>query len=264
MTEQPDYIKDWLVGIAETTKPKYLRHFAIWEKFIKMTPTEQINKRVEDLTSKDLSQRTYFEKQWRAFKEHLEQEGKTWINAKTILTAVASFFGRNGLTLDLNKGDWKSTMPQKVIHRVRVTKDDVKTLYAHADLRDKALLLVLAQSGFSEIDVTELRIEDLKGLWEMPQNEHYFIEKPREKSNIIQATCISYEALHDIRLMLEERGKPQEGYLFVGQTKSKGEPITTRTIRDMMKALAKKPFHLKKLNNYSNLRNLEASIIVHY
>ena len=37
------------------------------------------------------------------------------------------------------------------------TLDEIKRLYAHANVRDKALLLVLAQSGFSEADVTELR-----------------------------------------------------------------------------------------------------------
>jgi hypothetical protein len=66
-------------------------------------------------------------------------------------------------------------------------------MYSHANLRDRALLLVLAQSGFSEVDVSLLKIENLKGIYEQPETEHYFIEKSREKTGEIQATCFSYK-----------------------------------------------------------------------
>ena len=72
---------------------------------------------------------------------------------------------------------------------MKLTKDDVKAMYSHGNTRDRALLLVLAQSGFSEVDVSFFRIEELKGLYDNPETEHYFIEKPREKTNEIQATC---------------------------------------------------------------------------
>jgi integrase len=216
-----------------------------------MSPTEQINKRLKDLTSQDLTERTFFEQKFRAFKEHLENEGKlSALSIKTNLRTVASFFSRNSLPLNLKRGDWESTLETKVIHRFKLSKDDVKAMYAHASLRDRALLLVLAQSGFSEVDVAALSIEDLKGLYEMPQTEHYFIEKPREKTNITQATCISYEALHDIRAMLAERGKPQEGFLFVSQTKGQGSQVTTRTINEAMKALAEKTFEKEKAKKF--------------
>jgi hypothetical protein len=140
-----------------------------------------------------------------------------------MLTAVASFFGRNTLPLNLKKGDWKSTSQTEVIQQhFKITQDTVKALYGHANLRDKCLLLVLAQSGFSEVDASELKIEDIKDLYTMPQTEHYFIEKPREKTNQIQATCLSYEFLHDLRDMLAERGNPTNGYIFTSQTKAKG------------------------------------------
>jgi len=108
----------------------------------------------------------------------------------------------------------------------------------------------LYQSGFSEVDVSALKIEDIEDIYNLAENEHYFIEKPREKTNIIQATCISYEALHDIRAMLAERQNPKEGYLFVSQTKDKGSRIDTRRINEAMKTLAEKTFEKEKAKQF--------------
>lgn len=245
------YVSTWLKGLAERTKENYLRELPEWLEFIGLSPTEQINKRLKDTSSQNMNERTFFEQKFRAYKEHLEQSTELKaISVKTHLRTVSSFFSRNGLPLALKRGDWKSTLPTKVVHRFKLKKEDVKAMYTHASLRDRALLLVLGQSGFSEVDVCALRIEDIKGLWEMPQSEHYFIEKPREKTGIIQATCLSYEALHDIRAMLTERDKPQEGFLFTSQTKGKGEQMTTRTINDAMKALAEKTFGKEKAKQF--------------
>jgi hypothetical protein len=82
-----------------------------------------------------------------------------------------------------------------------------------------------------------LKIENLKGIYEQPETEHYFLEKPREKTGEIQATCLSYEAVHDIQAMLQERENPEEGYLFVSTTKGKGDRLEVRTIHKAMKGL---------------------------
>jgi integrase len=245
------YVESWLTGLSESTKKNYLKDWSKWLDFIQMSPTEQIEKRLRDLTSKDLTERTFFEQKFRAYKEYLEKETDLKaISVKTQLHTVASFFSRNSLPLNLKRGDWESTLETKVIHRFKLALDDVKAMYAHANLRDRSLLLVLAQSGLSEVDTLALKIEDIKDLYLMPQTEHYFFEKPREKTNIIQATCISYEALHDIRAMLSESGNPEKGFIFTSQTKGKGEQISTRTINEAMKALAVKTFGKEKAKQF--------------
>jgi integrase len=245
------YVESWLTGLSGSTKNNYLKDWSKWLDFIKMSPTEQIEKRLRDLTSKDLTERTFFEQKFRSYKEYLEKETDLKaISVKTQLRTVASFFSRNSLPLNLKRGDWESTLETKVIQRFKLAKDDVKGMYAHANLRDRALLLVLAQSGLSEVDTLALKIEDIRDLYLMPQTEHYFLEKPREKTNIVQATCISYEALHDIRAMLSEIGNPQEGFIFTSQTKGKGEQISTRTINEAMKALAVKTFGKEKAKQF--------------
>jgi integrase len=249
--ENDAFIKRMLTGLSARTKENYLRRLPLWFAFTKMTPTQQIEKRLQDLTSQDLTERTFFENKFREYKEFLETRYDKPQTVTTMLTAVASFFGRNDLNLNLKRGDWKTTLETEVIRKFKLTVEDVKALYAHANLRDRALLLVLAQSGFSSIDVSALKIEDVKGIYEMPQTEHYFIEKPREKTNIVQATCLSYEALHDIRAMLNERNNPTEGYIFTSQTKdTKGKPIETRRINEAMKTLAEKTFTKEKAEQF--------------
>ncbi len=249
--EKDEFFKKWLVGLSERTKKNYTNQIRGWLVFIGMSPTEQIKKRMHDLTTQNIAERTFFEDQFRAYKEYLEARGNLKpIAVKTALIPVASFFSRNGLPLNLKRGDWESTLKQGVVQKSKTTKDDVKSMYSHGNLRDRALLLVLAQSGFSEVDVSSIRIENLKGLYTAPETEHYIVEKPREKTGEMQATCFSYEAMHDIRAMLQERGNPSEGYLFVSTTKGKDDKLEVRSINTAMKNLAEKAFGVEKAKEF--------------
>lgn len=226
MTDLNDtYVKRWLTGLAKKTKHGYPSLLQDWLTFINLSPTDQINKRMHDLTSTDITERLFFEDKWKAYKEMMESTGThkdKWIHDR--LKVVASFFNRNGLPLALEHGAWKSTQKQEVIEKKeKLNLDDIKRMYAHANLRSKCILLILAQSGFSEIDISELKIESIKGLYEMAVNEHYVIEKPREKTTHVQATCLSYEFLHDLRELLAEDGNPTNGYIFVSQTRQEIE-----------------------------------------
>ena len=102
------YIESWFNGLAERTKKNYLREFPAWLEYIKMNPTEQIQKRASDLASKDLTERTFFENKFRGYKEHLEKNTDLGASTiKTMLRTVASFFSRNGVPLALKRGDWQ-------------------------------------------------------------------------------------------------------------------------------------------------------------
>ena len=248
---QDPYFKRWMAGLSDRTKQNYTDRIQNWITFTGMDLTQQVTKRMNDLRAPDLSERQYFEDKFRAYKEYFEKRGDLKPRSvSTELTAVASFFSRIGLPLALKRGDWQSTMQQPVIQRLKITRDDVKAMYSHASLRDRALLLVLAQSGFSEVDVSFFRVEELKGFYDNAETEHYFIEKPREKTNEVQATCFSYEAVHDLKAMLQERGNPTEGFLFVSQTKGKGEQLEVRSINEAMKALAQKTFSKEKAKEF--------------
>ena len=177
------YVKRWLTGLSEGTKDTYPDLLTDWLTFIGLTPKEQIKKRMENLTSTEITDRCFFEDKWRAYKESLESTGtNSDTKVHDRIKVVASFFNRNGLPLNLKKGDWKSTQKQEVIEKKeKIVLDDVKRMYGHANLNEKCLLLILAQSGFSEVDISEQKIENIKGLYDLAVNEHYVIEKPRDK-----------------------------------------------------------------------------------
>jgi hypothetical protein len=52
--EKDNFFKKWLVGLSERTKENYTQEFDAWYVFVGMTPTEQIQKRLKDLTSENL------------------------------------------------------------------------------------------------------------------------------------------------------------------------------------------------------------------
>src|SRR3990170_1609674 len=96
--EQDEYFKKWLVGLSPRTKENYTSEYHEWHIFVDMTPTEQIKKRMHDLTTEDLTQRLFFENKFREFKEYLDKRGDLKPSSvKTLLRTVASYFSRNGL-----------------------------------------------------------------------------------------------------------------------------------------------------------------------
>lgn len=142
---------------------------------------------------------------------------------------------------------------------------DVKAMYAHGSLRDRCLLLVLSQSGFSEVDITEFSIKDLKGFYEAPISLHYFLEKCREKTGEVQATCLSFEAVHDLRGMLMERGTRKKVICSLHKLKKKGiEGIEIRRIHEAMKNLAEKALGTEKPKEFQTkmLRSLYNSVLL--
>jgi hypothetical protein len=147
------YVKQWLEGLSERTKANYLKGFEKWVSFVEMSPSQQIVKRMENLTSQDLTERTFFESKFRAYKEMRENSNLerplSPLTIKSELRTIASFFGRTVGKLALRRGDWNSTLSTRIQNKLSIGLKDVKAMYAHANLRDRVLLLALSQSGFS-------------------------------------------------------------------------------------------------------------------
>lgn len=275
------YVKKWLTGLSKNTANNYVRQFKAWLDFMKMSPTEQIEKRMRDLQSLDLTERQFFETKWREYKAYLESTKETDSNVKGYLKCVSSFFSRNfgkRFGLSLNRGDWISNkkQPVKALEWIP-SQSEIKTLYTHASLPHKCLLLTLYHTGMSEIDVSELRIEDFPTLYTAKETEHIYFEKYREKSTILTATCLSFEVIHDIREMLAERGNPKEGYIFLSQTLTKGktkkerkqakkqeQPISVHGIQTSLKNLVRKVFGEAKAKEFEarHLRDSYHSALV--
>jgi len=250
-----EYVKNWFENIkAPRTIRNYTREFPFFLEFVKKTPTEIIESRIEHLTSKDMSKRRYWELAVIKFTRHLEtltnDEGKRRLGVWGIhgyQRAIQSFFSHNGLKLAFARKelDVEPAEREKIQKEFIPSNEHIRVLYRGCNTaRDRAILLTLYQSGFSESDVSNMKIEDFPfydkdGNWQLEPFKDLYHARLREKTNILQQTCISREAIEDIRIMLQNRGYPRKGYLFISHKK---EQFTPRFINDMLKGLVKNTF----------------------
>jgi hypothetical protein len=253
------YVKNWMELLGnERTEENYKRDFPKFLEWIAAdngdgqpntpyrTPTDIIDSRLQHLTTVDIVKRQYWEKVVIKYKNYLQtvrqENGKPYRMA-TIhghLRTVQSFFSKNGAKLQFSRGDLKINPSEadKVDNEWTPTNEDVRLLYRLADgARDRAILLTLYQSGFSEVDTAQMMIESFpfyneNGNWALDSTEDLYRKQRREKTNEWQQTCLSREALEEIRIMLQNRGFPKEGYLFVS---FRGEPLGVRGINEIFK-----------------------------
>lgn len=229
-------VQYWMETLkTKRNKAKCLEEFPKFLTYIKMTPDEIIEQRREDLKSDDNKIRRRWEhkvKTWyHSEYEKYQKDGKSTWTPFTTLTVVRSFFAHNDYALQFHRGELKQA--RSVIKEYVPTNEDLRAMYDTAEThRDKALLLVLSQSGLSQIDVSQLNIEDI-----LPQlkEDLVYIEKIREKTGVKIQTCLGSECCEEIRLMLKVRNYPTEGALFVTH---KGKRMNSRFINDAIKRIA--------------------------
>lgn len=264
-------VTNWfeLIGNPQTVK-NYTLQFPKFLEFVKSTtkyntPSEILAARQEQERSPDKNKQRIFEDVGKRFAHELNKNEKYRINTKkSYLRTMLSFFSVNHSKLEYSKGELfgilEPSQEEKVSKEWIPTNEEIRLLYRMANnSRDRAILLVLYQSGFSEIDVSEMKIEqfpfyDVNGNWSISISEDLYHDRLREKTNISQKTCVSREALEEIRIMLQSRGFPKEGDLFISQ-KSK-TALDVREINDIFKALVTKAFNGKvKLWKTKHLRD---------
>jgi integrase len=261
MTEGKDWlndkcVKNWfeLIGNERTIQnyshdfPKFLNY--VYENTPYKTPSDIIQSRVESLTSTDMVKRRYWEQVVVKYKNAQEQKNLRMATVHGQLRTVMSFFSKNGVKLLFSRGEVKINPSEK--DKVDIewipSNEEVRLLYRLCDsARDRAVLLTLYQSGFSEVDVASMQIETFtfyneKGEWTVGTTEDIYRKQRREKTNQWQQTCLSREALEEIRIMLQNRGYPKNGYLFVS---FRDKPLEVRGINEMLKAVVKKAFNGK-------------------
>jgi site-specific recombinase XerD/uncharacterized coiled-coil protein SlyX len=263
-------VKQWFSIITNRlTVINYQREFPKFLEFVQKTtpyktPSEVITTRLKQKRSLDQNEQRFFEDVGKKYAIELNKTSWKMNTKKSHLRTMLSFFSVNHSRLEYARGELFSilepTQEEKTYREWIPSNEEIRLLYRMAsNSRDRAILLVLYQSGFSEVDLSEMRIEDFpfydqNGNWNIPISEDLYHERLREKTNISQKTMISREGLEEIRIMLQQRGFPKEGSLFVSQ-KSK-RTLDVREIHDIFKQLVTRAFNGKvKLWKTSHLRD---------
>jgi len=247
------HVKNWFksIGLQKTrTLRNYKREFPIFLKWIKKTPSEIIEDRNETL--KDVTKRHFWESVIVKYKNYLETrktDKGTRLRVPTIhgyLRCVQSFFSHNDVKLMFRRGELKvePSEQEKVYRKWVLDNSEIRHLYRCAKTpRDRALILVLYQSGFSPVDVASMKIEDFSMIvdneWITSLEVELYHCRRREKTDVWQETCISKEALEDLKMMLEQRGNPDKGTLFVS---FRNKPLDAREINLAMKEIVKRAY----------------------
>ena len=212
-------VKNWfeLIGNERTIQnyshdfPKFLEY--VYSNTAYKTPSEIIQSRIDQLTSTDIVKRRFWEMTIVKYKNQLEQKNLRMATVHGHLRTIMSFFSKNGVKLLFSRGELKINPSEK--DKVEVewipSNEEVRMLYRLCEsARDRAILLTLYQSGFSEVDTASMMIETFpfyneKGEWAIQNTEDLYRKQRREKTNQWQQTCISREALEEIRIMLNSQ-----------------------------------------------------------
>jgi len=104
-------VQKWFSEIGERTKDNVIQPFSEWLKFIGLTPTEQIEKRIQDLQSPNPQTRRFFEDkliEWKnTLVKEVDEEGKRKYVVSAIkskVQRVMSFFSHNNVRLMFARG----------------------------------------------------------------------------------------------------------------------------------------------------------------
>lgn len=232
--ENDKAVQNWFTQLqSERTKENYRSDFQKWLNWIKMSPSEQTTKRLEDLGSKDVLERRFFERKLVQYKGELQKTYRA-SSVKSFMRTVQSFFRYNGIPLTLTPTESKVRSVKQKLRLEVPSNEKIRAIYALSSKNMRPAILVSYHSGFDSIDTCNLRIEDVGTLKE---GEHTFVTIQRHKSTEKTMTCLSVECVHDLMAMLKLRGSPKKGYLL---TTMKGNAYTPEMLNKQFKKLSLK------------------------
>ncbi len=269
-------IEEWFTIIKnKRTTENYKREFPYFLEFVQQnteykTPSQIIQSRIQQLKSDDMNEKRFWETVGIKFMHSLEEKGYRKSTITTYLRTMLSFFSHAHVKMEYARkeliGAIEPSEKDKIVKEWVPSNEDVRVLYRMAqNARDRAILLTLYQSGLSPVDTCALNVEhfdfyDANGDWKVSPTEDYYLGKLREKTNVLQQTCISRECLEEIRIMLQSRGYPKEGALFISVH---NQPLTPRDINNTMKGIVEHAFNGKvKLWKTKNLRDSYKNALV--
>jgi integrase len=206
-------VKDWLNGLgSDESRRVYLiwfGDFLEWlhghEGYGSVSPDDLIKMRQDDLKLEDVKDRRRFEmliKQY--YIEMKRQHGKAYWTSMNKLKSVRSFFSGNFLSLTYRKGELQTVRANKNEKTYPKTAD-VRAWYRRLESwRDRALLLLMFQSGPTPVDATSITYGDIKD--KLDQEPPVFLRLVRQKTGSETQTCLHADTIYALKMMLANMG----------------------------------------------------------
>lgn len=237
--QEYESVKYWL-GKLRTKRnlDKCIFEFPKFLKEVKLDPDTILEQRRSDLQSKDMKERARWEdivsRWYHKEYERFVKDGKSAWTPWTTIGVVRSFFSHHRYALHYGAKELRK--PTSKIKDYVPCNEEIRAMYSLTETwRDKSLLLALAQTGLSEIDVSNLNVEEFNEKW---NEEFIYFEGYRSKTEIKVQTCFGPDWKNATLKMLALRGNPTNGPLYSQSVGPKaGERMSVNAIREAIKKL---------------------------
>lgn len=156
--EKFDSVRYWfesMAGRAEGTKRSYLSHLKRFSQWLGKTPDELIAEREQQLKSEDKKVQRTMEMHVKRYNAYLDEHGAGAGTKTTARAAIKSFFEHHYMKLEFIRGDFPT---EAIEERRKVEKEEILAMLELADVRDRALIHVLKDSGLAVSDASRLKV----------------------------------------------------------------------------------------------------------
>ena len=238
-----DYWLEDLKLRAEGTRISYISHFNRFIASQGLTADDLFKMQKEALASPDPRDRKKVVNLLRNYMKERLEEGKAPGTVRGIVKALRSFFEANELEFSIKE---KDQPPRDYDGQNVILRDQIRDLYdkvgAEFRLRNRAVILLLKDTGLRVSDVSPLNVGDFKNAKEVPNEAgekfRVFNAERTKKMGIYAYIHIGPDSVKALDNYLEERKK--EGHLDDDAplfTQRGGERTTAHALSSQLKRL---------------------------
>ena len=210
--KQDTKIRLWLsrIGAKSNTVKSYILGMQEYTEYTKMTLDELILEAEADIRAGKLMRERNVTLLITEYREFLETKGIAPMTIKGKMTAVCSFYKTNQIDLPvLPRSVFKAKAQKK--RRTIPAKEDIQEILKHADILERAIIIVGVSSGLAVNEIANLKIGDYRSGYD-EKTKITTLHLVREKVDYEFITCLSPEATKAVDDYLEYRSRKTTTY----------------------------------------------------
>jgi len=195
----------WLEDLSTRstgTQRIYLEHMDQFLDFMGMSPEELYQMYIEEEKIDDPRDRGGVARKVKRYVKGLEDKGYSKSYANQTFKAVRSFFRSSRINLVIKGVQKPRNRQQKT-----ATHEDIRAfMEAAGNLRTKAMIMVLKDSGLRSSDICQIREEQVRNCID-DGADFCFLNLKTEKEGIWAYTMLGFESLEYVKLYLDEKDR---------------------------------------------------------
>ncbi|MDQ1280189.1 MAG: hypothetical protein QG670_1452 [Thermoproteota archaeon] len=250
----------WLSSITrESTKRSYKAAFRRYAAFTKQTASQLIDEAIEDSKLDEREKKDIVRTRLLAFYDALQKNGLSSFYCNTSVQSIRSFYQTFNIAVSL-KGRSKIPKVKAKNKRLMITPEILRKLIDNTkSLRDRAILLILFQSGMDIATLCSLRFCDVnQGLSEDQSPMKIIVQRPKTGTDYyIFIGRDSIEALknyvNDLKARDFQLNDKSPLFFVEGSQSKKSKPLTPNLLQNSFRDIAIRTGFLKDIKDRNSL-----------